>query len=343
MKSCLLEPEIPPMALLVRLYWNAVLGALGGLVGWFLWGLFSDKTIPPDWRQWLLGGACLGGAIGYFVVSGEALRDQSLVRFARLASHGLVLGVLGGGLGGYAAESLDRFLAAEMGGGSGPVTLEVLAALTRGLGGLILGVFVGAGEGVAAHSLARLRHGALGGAAGGFLGGSLAVFVGRIANPSHGHAADALGPMLLGACLAALAVLAQGVFQRACVRVLRGWQAGRVFGVQKANTFLGCDDHADVALFRDRAVEKKHAIIQREEYNRFILVNTASPERTRVNDEPVPTCRELHDGDRIQLGNTTLRFQNRARRQRSEVRSQRSEVRSQKSAGKDLSLLTSDL
>jgi hypothetical protein len=33
-----------------------------------------------------------------------------------------------------------------------------------------------------------------------------------------------------------------------------------------------------------------------------------------VNDEPVANVRDLHDGDRIQLGNVTLRFHTRAAR-----------------------------
>jgi hypothetical protein len=297
------------MDLLVRVYWNAVLGALGGLVGWFLGGILGTRILFSDWRSWLLGGALLGGAVGYFVVSGEALRDRSLVRFARLASHGLILGILGGGLGACAAEFLFRFLATETGGGS-----EALLALTRGVGGLVLGLFVGAGEGAAARSLARLRHGALGGAAGGFLGGCLA-------------GAGSFAPLLLGACVAVAAVLAQAAFRRAHVRVLCGRQAGRVYPVQKANTLLGCGDHDDVSLYQDRAVQRNHAIIQREPYNRFILVNNAAAERTRVNDRPVASCRELHDGDDIQLGNTTLRFRTGGGSRRFEAGGQRSEVR----------------
>jgi hypothetical protein len=207
---------------------------------------------------------------------------------------------------------------------------------------MILGLFVGAGEGVAARSLARLRHGALGGAGGGFLGACLAVLVQQGTTPPAALA-DALAPMLPGACLAVGAVLAQAVFRRAHVCVLRGRQAGRVYAVQKANTLLGCGDRDDVALSHDRAVHEKHAIIQREPYNRFILVNNAAPERTRVNDKPVASCRELHDGDEIQLGNTTLCFHTRnGRGRRSESRGQTSEVGGRRSEEKVPAFLTSD-
>ena len=56
-------------------------------------------------------------------------------------------------------------------------------------------------------------------------------------------------------------------------------------------------------------VEKKHAFIKRQG-QRYVLVNNGAPvEFTRVNDSPVSASCELHDGDRIQLGNVALKFQ----------------------------------
>src|SRR5262249_51861549 len=110
------------MALLTRIYFNAVFGALGGLLGWVLFGFLSDRivvteptpaqqtssederarnqvahdaTTALERRQQVFGGAVIGGCIGFFVVSVEALRDRSLLRFLRLASYGLALGTVG--------------------------------------------------------------------------------------------------------------------------------------------------------------------------------------------------------------------------------------------------------
>ena len=85
--------------------------------------------------------------------------------------------------------------------------------------------------------------------------------------------------------------------------------------------------------------------------NRFVLVNTNAPaDLTRVNGAAVSNYHELHDGDRIQLGQVVLRFQMRTAQprrrlgvpvrifsQRPEVRSQRSEVRGQRRPGRVLS------
>ena len=61
------------MALLTRIYYNAVFGALGGLFGWMLFGVLGDKN-PSEINVFLflspldfnlqLGGALIGGLIG---------------------------------------------------------------------------------------------------------------------------------------------------------------------------------------------------------------------------------------------------------------------------------------
>ena len=66
-----------------------------------------------------LWGCLIGGAIGYFVVSVEAIRDRSLLRFVRLACYGVLLGILGGA-GGVLLGALilgERLTPAMIGGG----------------------------------------------------------------------------------------------------------------------------------------------------------------------------------------------------------------------------------
>ena len=106
--------------------------------------------------------------------------------------------------------------------------------------------------------------------------------------------------------------LVQGVLQPASLRVLRGWQEGREYALDKASSLLGRDEHADIALFRDMKVEKKHAVIRRERSGYVLVNNGAPPEQTLVNGQSVRDRHDLKDGDRIQLGNVILRFQTRA-------------------------------
>jgi len=331
--------RILAMALLVRIYYNAVYGALGGLLGWMLFGIFGDKNssgtlleklpfleslassrlvgtvihfyadTPAEKLQMLLGGALIGGCIGYFVVSVEAIRDGALIRIARLASYGVVLGAIGGAIGMFLGDEVNFVLNSFFGDNL------VVAMIARGLGWTVLGVAIGMSEGIAARSLGKFSYGTLGGALGGFFGGCLfglfyyLAFHGQLGSS---YWANALGLVILGACIGSLSTLVQAVFQPASVKVLRGWQEGREYPLEKAASLLGRDEHADIALFRDMKVEKKHALVKRVG-QKFVLVNNGAPAKfTLVNDVPVPKAQELHDGDRLQLGNVLLRFQARA-------------------------------
>ena len=300
------------MSLLIRIYFNAVFGALGGLLGWLLFGVFGDKNYTKEQLdlEMLRDGALIGGVIGYFVVSVEAIRDRSLVRFCRLAAYGVVLGALGGAAGMLLGEKVN-FKLIEWLGAVRDVKTLLLSVLVRGLGWMFLGIAVGASEGVAARSLGKLTYGTIGGALGGFIGGTLygLAYLKSVEQSNHSGVWSATGLIILGACIGSLSALVRGVFQPASVKVLRGWQEGREYPLDKTDNLLGRDEHADIALFRDMKVEKKHAIIQREG-NRFLLVNNdAPPETTRVNGEPVRHSCALQDGDRIELGTIILRFQ----------------------------------
>ena len=309
------------MAILSKMYFNAVFGALGGLLGWILFGIFGDKNPSPDAAlsilcisishldlNTLLGGALIGGMIGYFVVSVEAIRDQSLVRFARLASYGVVIAMLGGAIGMYIGDRIQQLFARMV---DEVLPLKMLA---RGLGWSLLGIAIGASEGLAARSLGKFSYGTIGGLLGGFVGGVLFQFFYELAErgTTTAYFGSAMGLIILGACIGSLSAFVQTVFQPANVKVLRGWQEGREYPLDKPVNQFGREEHSDVALFRDMKIQKRHCSIQNVN-GQYVLVNTgAPPELTLVNELPVSGQQVLKDGDRIQLGDVIMRFQLRA-------------------------------
>jgi hypothetical protein len=126
----------PGMALLACIYFNVIFGGIGGLIGWLFYGAFADSAVGRC--SGLLGGALIGGSIGYFVVSVEALRDRSLLRFCRLASCGLLLGAVGGAVGLALGDALNYALVGQLGARGGVALWG--AILARGLGWMILGL-----------------------------------------------------------------------------------------------------------------------------------------------------------------------------------------------------------
>jgi hypothetical protein len=310
------------MAILSKMYFNAVFGALGGLLGWMLYGVLGDKNPSGEKAlpflsyldlNLLLGGAIIGGCIGYLVVSVEAIRDQSVLRFARLASYGVMIAWFGGMIGMYFGDRINQALVSLIGE---PYLLVTMFA--RGLGWSLLGIAIGASEGIAARSLGKFSYGTLGGLLGGFIGGMLFELFYSIARQTQAttYFWSALGLMILGACIGSLSALVQAAFQPASVKVMRGWQEGREYALDKTANLLGRDEHADIALFRDMKVDKQHCHIKNVR-GKYLLVNNGAPaEFTLVNDTPVADQCELKDGDRIQLGSVILKFQLRAARNR---------------------------
>jgi hypothetical protein len=283
-----------------------------------LFGVFGDPT-RSHLGQWLLGGCLTGGSIGYLLASVEAIRDLSLLRFCRLATYGVCLGAMGGALGMCVGEWVNILVVRRIGPPGEGFSPGHLAGfvLGRGLGWMFLGIAIGISEGIAARSLGRTSYSTLGGAIGGFVGGGLFGLFYYLLILQHepvnagtvGALWAALGLVILGACIGSLSALVQAVLLPASVRVLCGWQEGREYPIVKSETQLGREEHADIALFRDMRIEKRHALIRRL-HNRFLLVNQqAAAHATRVNEQPVGAEQELHDGDRIQLGNVVLRFQ----------------------------------
>lgn len=299
------------MSLFWRVYYNAVFGGLGGLLAWLLYGAFFDRKASGA-GHWLLAGAIIGAAIGYLVVSVDAIRDRSLLKFAKLGSYGLVLGGVGGAVGYLLGEILFKALIEPLGAGrDASFMYDIGAGAVRGVGWMLLGLAVGISEGIAARSLGKFSYGAIGGTIGGFLGGMIygAFYsnANRLGQPTLVW--GAVGLVILGASIGSLMALVRAVFVPASVKVMRGWQEGREYPLDKPNNLLGRDEHVDIALFRDMRVEKKHCYIQRDG-NRFLLVNNGAPaDYTRVNGAAVPYYQELHDGDRIELGQVILRFQ----------------------------------
>lgn len=302
------------MSRLFRIYFNALFGALGGLLGWMLFGEFVSRDW--DWQgQALVGGGLIGAMIGYLVVSVDGILDRALVRFCRYAAYGVILGSLGGMVGFWIGDWVNYVLVGLF---QSPAWRVPFSVIGRGLGWMVFGLAVGASGGIAARSMGKFWYGTVGGSLGGLIGGAtfgclMEVLQKDTSSYTHGQAT---GLVVLGACIGGLIALVEEVFKPASLKVMRGWQEGREYSLVKAASVIGRDERADILLLRDMKVEKHHAVVHRRG-GRFLFVNNQSPaEQTLVNEEPVSQSVELHDGDRIQLGNVVLKFLMRAAMER---------------------------
>jgi hypothetical protein len=143
---------------------------------------------------------------------------------------------------------------------------------------------------------------------GGLLGGLLFDPIAMIFTTADGQAATsrAVGFAAIG-CLVGLFVgLVEGWTKTAWLMMKKGPLAGKQFIMFKDTTLLGSVPKADIYLFKDDAIEPKHALI----YNRggtFEIEDCHTTDGTYVNGIPI-TRHRLQHGDQIVMGKTVLEF-----------------------------------
>jgi hypothetical protein len=284
---------IDSLASLRRAYDLALAGALGAVAGLFLYAELVH--VGNIWARDALAGIAIGGSIGYFLNAAEPLRDGAWLRLARSATWGAIAGAAGGAIG----LVLGEFVLGGFQGG----------LIGRAVSWAILGLGIGVSQGLAYRSRQRLIFGLIGGGLGGFIGGYLFEWL-RVGLGNRYDLSQGVGMVILGAGLGLCLALVEQVLRRAWVQVLRGRQEGRTYLLANKKSALGLDERAEVGLFGDPAVARRHAVIE-VVGGEYVLQDLDEKGRTKVNGNPVHDPRRLNDGDRIELGQTLLVFRRR--------------------------------
>ena len=274
-------------------YELALAGAIGALCGLYL----DVELVWSDsiWLRDTLAGLAIGGTTGFFLGATGPARDGAWLKVARDAGWGTIAGASGGALGLVVGE----FVLGTVQGG----------ILGRTVSWAILGLGIGASQGIASGSRQRLSHGLIGGAIGGAVGGFLFELM-RKGMRDRYDLGQGVGIVLLGAGVGLSLALVEQALRRAWVQVLHGRQEGRMYLLSGVRSVLGLDERAEVGLFGDPTVARRHAEIVRST-RAFVLESYAPPGRTKVNGEVITGPQTLVDGDRIELGQTLLLFRQR--------------------------------
>ena len=271
--------------------------ALAGAIG-ALCGLYLDVELVVAEAVWVRdawAGLAIGASSGYCLNAAPAARDGAWLKAARDAGRGAIAGGIGGAVGLVVGEAV---LGLFQGGLVG-----------RAVSWAILGLGIGAGLGVARRSRQSLLFGVVGGSVGGLIGG-FSFEATRLRMGDRYDLGQGVGIVLLGAGLGLSLSLVEQTLRFAWVRVVRGRQEGRDYSLTKPRNALGLDEKAEVGLFGDPTVARRHAEIVVEGRD-YVLVNLDPKNRTMVNGQVVKDRQGLRDGDAINLGQTSLRFRRR--------------------------------
>jgi hypothetical protein len=287
-----------------QIYFNAVLGGSGGLLGWLLITLVQtvfDLSKLNIFVQDALVGLVVGVCIGFAIGSVEGIiASRSLQRLLRGGAYGSVLGALGGVIGLVLGEAIFDVFAGGV--------------WARAFGWAIFGAFVGTSDGFALKMPTKIYYGVLGGVLGGLIGGSTyqVLVVLRVSSDMAVALSwsSAIGLIILGACIGALVGLVESLLRKSWLFFITGRLEGqtRTLDSSRPHT-LGSAVSCSIVLPRDPTVKPVHAEIVYENDGFGICPREGKVILRRDGrDTVVTTHAYLQPGDRIHLGDTRMVF-----------------------------------
>lgn len=299
-------------------FYLAVCCTLGGLAAWAVTEPFFDDSEVGEEATIaaILIFPVTAAGIGLFLGAAEGIMCRNIGRAFKCGAVGLGIGFVGGLLAliptglvfgvmsTIAVSFWDNPQPDAM-----PTGLALLILMMgRAAAWSIAAIPAGIGQGIALREKKVIINGLVGGILGGLLGGLLFDPISLVFVTEDGQASlsRAVGFSTIG-CLVGLFVgLVEGWTKTAWLLMKKGPLAGKQFILFKDTTLLGSVAKADIYLFKDDAIEAKHAVI----YNRggaFEIEDCNTADGTYVNGLPI-TRHLLRHGDQIVMGKTVLEF-----------------------------------
>ena len=170
-----------------------------------------------------------------------------------------------------------------------------------------LGLFLGLAPGAVLKSTRKMSAGATGGLIGGLVGGALIEVVNRFSG-NNPHVSKLVAISTIGLVAGLGTGLIENAVKTGWLKVTAGLIAGKQFILYRDPTFIGSALSCHIYLFRDPSVGKRHAAVHIVPGG-FEIENLPLGSATLVNNEQVDGRRKLRNGDRIQIGTTSMVFQ----------------------------------
>jgi hypothetical protein len=299
-------------------FYLSIAAGLGGLAAWACLEPWVDDFTPEDEFDLvgLLMFPTVAAGIGLFLGAAEGIICRNPLRAVRCGAVGLGIGFVGGIVTIIPAGILFTIMTAIAFSlwenpveGEMPTGLALLVLMMgRGAAWAVTGIPAGIGQGIALREKKVVINGLVGGVLGGLIGGLLfdPISLVLIADDGQATYSRAVGFATIGLFVGLFVGLVEGWTKTAWLLMRKGPLAGKQFIMFKDTTVLGSSPKADIYLFKDDAIEPRHALITNRG-GRFEIEDCNTPDGTYVNGIPV-TRTILRDGDKIVLGKTVLEF-----------------------------------
>jgi hypothetical protein len=281
---------------MMRLYYNAILGAIGGLIGWQISNMLGLSFTPNVFTAEVIVGALVGFSIGMLIGFSSGISSRNVVRMLRDGMISGLLGALGGAIGLPIAEQVFQMLGGQ--------------AWSRAFGWGLFGLLIGLAAGVTGGS--QIWKPAVGGTIGGIVGGVfLELARVQLADPLLGKA---LGLSLLGASTGIFIALIVFLLSRAWFEIISGKLEGTEFILDKflasngPSAFIGSSPLKSDIVLPDPDVSPQHAMLHGKDT--YFLLKDISQQGTFINRRRIEQA-DLQDHQLIKIGNTEMIYHER--------------------------------
>ncbi len=275
----------------MRVYYYAVFGAIGGLIGWQVSNLLGLSFLTNIYLSDAVVGALVGLSIGLLIGVSEGLFTRNPVQAARSGLFSGLLGIGAGAIGLPLSEWLFRFVGAGIPG--------------RVIGWALFGLLIGLAEGVVGRSQAW--KGMLGGFLGGALGGLLLEGIQRLLKTSI--TGKAIGLLLLGASVGAFISLIVVLLSRAWLEVTSGKLKGTEFMLDKfmhakgPAIAIGSSPLKAEIVLPDPDIAPQHAMLTGD--GSHFTIKDLSLNGTFLNKRRIEQV-QLSKNSKLRMGNTEM-------------------------------------
>lgn len=271
-----------------------------------------------EWKSFLanlLFYGMSGMMIAAFLGMADPVVERNWPAAVSNGSVGAVAGLVGGIVVSLFVEQIYHLIV----GGVGAEASAARQITARAIEWGILGLFLSAGPGLLMRSTKKLAVGLAGGLLGGTVGGLLFVPVERLAETDFMNSlvsnpeliSRLIGILAIGLVAGAATGLLENVIKSGWFKVEEGVIAGKQFVLYRNPTYIGSSPLCHIYLFKDPQVGRRHAAVHIVG-GAFEIEDLPLGAKTIVNGRPVQRAR-LRTGDRIQVGTTAFRFQEKAK------------------------------
>ena len=316
---------INPQPLIIRVIYSSwfylsIASGLGALAAWALVEPFFDEEggKPASLLVAVLFFPTVAGGIGLFLGAAEGIMCRRMNRAVICGLIGLGVG-FGGGLVsdlmiGERVYGIFVQIAVNMMNrpprpGEMPKGFPLLIIMMgRATAWAIISIPAGLGQGIALKEKKVAINGVVGAVMGGLVGGLLFDPICLVFHQAaRATISRGVGFTIIGLSVGLFVGLVEGWTKTAWLLMRAGPLAGKQFVMFRDTTVLGSSPKDDVYLFKDEAIEPRHALI----YNRggrFEIEDCNTRDGTYVNGVPVRR-QVINHGDQVVLGKTVLEFQ----------------------------------